>query len=339
MAELIVRVVELKGSYKQMGYEQGVELKSQPLFEHQMDQQRGLTVHSNSLKAKELVKSLCPNFFQELQGLAEGLDMDLEATIKQFSGYDLTFPSMGCTTMVKKGFYVRNYDFSPELYDGRFVITNPNDGYATVGFSQQIVGRLDGMNEKGLVVGLHFVNDQYRGPGFIATTIVRMVLEQCADTEEAIAFITNLPHGYCYNFSITDQSGKSAIIEASPDKQMIHYTDMLMCTNHFESEPLRAKNRAEVLSSIKRKEYLYSMQDHEQTPFAAYQLFNDENSPLFFQYYKEYFGTLHTVVYSPKELKVLVGVGGDFPPLEFSLREYLQGKSSLPDKLIGKIKM
>lgn len=339
MANLVVRVLELKGRYKQMGFEQGMELKSLPMFEQQMAQQRGLTVHSNSLKAKELVESLCPNLFHELQGLAEGLDLDLDATIKQFSGYDLTFPAMGCTSMVKEGFYVRNYDFSPALYDGRFVITNPADGYATVGFSQQVVGRLDGMNERGLVVGLHFVNDQYRAPGFIATTIVRMVLEQCADTEEAIAFIKSVPHGYCYNFSITDQGGNNAIIEASPHNQVIHYPDTLMCTNHFEAEVLREKNRAEVQGSVFRREYLYSLEVHDLTPLSAYHLFNDEKSPLFYQYYKEYFGTLHTVVYSPKELKVLVGVGGDFPPLEFSLREYLQGKSSLPEKLIGEIKM
>ncbi|WP_404469657.1 C45 family autoproteolytic acyltransferase/hydolase [Sutcliffiella horikoshii] len=162
MAELLVRLVELKGSYNQFGYEQGLEWKSLPTLKQKMVKLREVAANSNSLKVKELMKSLCPNLFQELQGLAEGLEMDLENAIKLFSGYDLMVPAMGCTSMVKEGFYVRNYDFSPDLYDARFVITNPDNGFATVGFSQQVIGRLDGMNEKGLVVGLHFVNDQHR---------------------------------------------------------------------------------------------------------------------------------------------------------------------------------
>lgn len=339
MTDLVVRVVELKGSYKQIGYEQGIEWKALPTFKQQMEKLREVAANSNSLKAKELMKSLCPNLFQELQGLAEGLEMDLDTAIKLFSGYDLMFPAMGCTSMVREGFYVRNYDFSPDLYDGRFIITNPDNSFATVGFSQQVIGRLDGMNEKGLVVGLHFVNDQHRAPGFIATSIVRMALEQCADTEEAVAFIKSIPHGYCYNYSVTDQGGNNVIIEASPQNQVIHYPDTLMCTNHFEAEVLREKNRAEVQGSVKRREYLHSLEVHDLTPLSAYHLFNDETSPLFFQYYKEYFGTLHTVVYSPESLSVIVGVGGDFPPVEFSLKEYLQGRSRLPEKMIGKINM
>ncbi|MFJ3389985.1 MULTISPECIES: carcinine hydrolase/isopenicillin-N N-acyltransferase family protein [unclassified Lysinibacillus] len=60
---------------------------------------------------------------------------------------------------------MRDYDFRPTLYDGRLVFSHPINGYASVGFSQQIIGRLDGMNECGLVVGLHFVNNEYRGGG------------------------------------------------------------------------------------------------------------------------------------------------------------------------------
>ena len=60
------------------------------------------------------------------------------------------------------------------------------------------------MNEKGLVVGLHFVNSEHRGEGFIATTVVRMLLEQCANVGEATKLITTIPHGYCFNYSMTD---------------------------------------------------------------------------------------------------------------------------------------
>ena len=67
-------------------------------------------------KAKELLKTFSPNLLEELEGLAKGLEMELDTIIKFYSGYDVTFPSMGCTTLINEGYYVRNYDFSGEYY-------------------------------------------------------------------------------------------------------------------------------------------------------------------------------------------------------------------------------
>lgn len=332
--ELLVRVVELRGNYFQIGLEQGHELMSLPILD-QLEQLMALTVDSNSQKAHEVLKEVSPNLLEELKGLAEGLNISLDTALKLFSGYDVFFPEMGCTTLVNDGFYVRNYDFSPEMYDARLVFTKPTDGYASVGFSQQVIGRLDGMNEKGLVVGMHFVNNKHKEEGFIATSIIRMLLEQCANIEEAVNFITNIPHGYCYNYSITDSSGKSMIVEASPQQQVVHFTNPLVCTNHFESEVLREKNRAEIQSSLKRKEFVRFLLSEGLSPMSAYHKFNNGNSPLFFKHYKEYFGTLHTVVYSPKDLGMIIGVGENCKPIMFSLKEYLEGTLTLPESIKG----
>jgi predicted choloylglycine hydrolase len=332
--ELVVRIVELKGNYYQFGLEQGKELKSLQLVE-QLDLLRKLTTNSNVEKAKEILANVAPNLFQELKGLAEGLDLPIDTTIKLFSGYDVVFPKMGCTTLVNDGYYVRNYDFSPEMYDARLVWTKPINGYVSVGFSQQVIGRLDGMNEKGLVVGLHFVNNEHSNEGFIATTIVRMLLEQCANIEEALTFITTIPHGYCYNYSITDPSGKSVIVEASPQQQMINFTNPLICTNHFESEVLKEKNRIGLQGSVKRKEAVSSLLANNLSAMSAYLHFNNGSSPLFFKHYKEYFGTLHTVVYSPKDLSMIIGVGENCKPMMFSLKEYMKGTLNLPENVKG----
>jgi len=332
--ELVVRVVELSGSYYQFGLEQSKELMSSSLLE-QMGHSQEMNTHSNTQKAKELINEFSPNLFQELEGLAVGLDIQLETIIKLYGGYDVEFPEMGCTAFVNDGYYVRNYDFSPELYDARLVFSNPTNGYASIGFSHQLIGRLDGMNEKGLVVGLHFVNNEHRDEGFIATTIVRILLEQCRNIEEAVNLITNIPHGYCYNYSITDQSGKSVIVEASPQRQVINFTNPLICTNHFESEVLREKNRIEVEGSLKRQEFVCSLLAENLSPMSVYRHFNNESSQLFFKHYKEYFGTLHTVVYSPNDLNIIVGVGVNSNPLMFSLKEYMDGNIILPENIIG----
>ncbi|QCR32496.1 C45 family peptidase [Lysinibacillus sp. SGAir0095] len=336
MEDLKVRIVELKGSSYEMGLEQSKEIKTTELRE-QLNILEGLTVNSNSKKAEELLKSISPNLLEELGGLAEGLGMEIATIIRLYSGYDVTFPSMGCTALINNDYYVRNYDFSPELYDARIVLTNPVDGYASVGFSQQLIGRLDGMNEKGLVVGLHFVNNQHKAEGFIATTIVRMLLEQCGCIEEAVDLLSTIPHGFCYNYSITDPSGNGVVVEATPEKQCVNFKNPLICTNHFESEILQEKNKQEFQGSINRKEFISSLLTEELSPLSAYRRFNDGNSPLFFKYYKEYFGTLHTVVYLPKELSLIIGIGENSEPMTLSLRNYLDGTINLPKVKKGKI--
>jgi predicted choloylglycine hydrolase len=334
--ELVIKVIELKGSYYQIGFEQGLQLKSKIFADV-----NGLDRFSNRkfqfMKAKKLLEKFSPNLLKELRGLAKGLNMSLSAVLERYSGYDVSFPEMGCTTLVQDSYYVRNYDFSPALYDARLVFTHPVDGYASVGFSQQIIGRLDGMNEKGLVIGLHFVNRMHSQEGFIATTIVRMILDQCANTKEAIELITRVPHGFCYNYSITDVNGNSAVVEASPQQQIIKYTHPLICTNHFESEELKQKNRAEIQGSIKRKQYLQALLEEKLDPLSAFHHFNREKSPLFFDDYKNYFGTLHTVLYSPVDLNVVIGVGKNSDPFIFSFREWLQGSLRLPKAISGTI--
>jgi predicted choloylglycine hydrolase len=332
--ELVVKIVELAGSYYAFGLEQGRELKSFPYID-QLDELGKLTAHSDVQKAKEVMESVSPKLFQELLGLAEGLDLPVDKAFQLFSGYDVKFPTMGCTTLVQDGYYVRNYDFSPDMYDARLVWTKPTNGYASVGFSQQVIGRLDGMNEKGLVVGLHFVNNEHHAQGFIATTIVRMLLEHCANIEEVLTFITTIPHGYCYNYSMTDRSGKSVIVEAAPHQQVFLPTNPLICTNHFESKGLTEKNRSAIQGSLKRKEHLHQLLANIVSPLSAYQQFNHGSSPLFYKYYQEFFGTLHTVVYSPKDLSIIVGVGENCQPLMFSLKEYMEGTFTLPNTVKG----
>lgn len=332
--ELTIRLVELKGSSYQIGLDQSKEFRSVK-FSEKMAMLHAMTSGTDAQKAKELLENISPNIHQELNGFARGLEMDADTIVQLFSGYDIAFPDMGCTAFAQNGYYVRNYDFSPDMYDARFVFTKPTDGYCTVGFSQQIFGRLDGMNEKGLVVGLHFVNSKHRGKGFMATTIVRMLLEQCGSIEEALELLTTIPHGYCFNYSLTDPSGKSVIVEASPEHQVVYVTDPLICTNHFESERLLEKNRPEILGSVKRKEYVRSLLDKGMSPLSAYHRFNDSDSPLFFKHYKEYFGTLHTVVYSPKDLNIIVGVGENCKPMTFSLKEFIEGTLIIPEYMKG----
>ncbi|WP_040982814.1 acyl-CoA--6-aminopenicillanic acid acyltransferase [Oceanobacillus jeddahense] len=331
--KLQAEIVELTGNAYEMGMKQGVALKLNINWKHLIE----IQVNKDMTEAKKQLERVSPILREEIEGLAVGMEVDINTAMQLFGGYDIQMPSMGCTTFAGNSFYVRNYDFNDKLYDARLVLSKPDQGYASIGFSQHITGRLDGMNEKGLVIGLHLVNEAAAQKGFLATMICRLVLEQCADTNEAVSFIKQIPHQYCFNFSIMDKEGNNAIVEAAPEQQIVHKNSKLICTNHFESEQLKKKNRVFINRSLDRKNYLATLEKEDLTLISAYHIFNNEDSPLFFKDYEEYFGTLHTVMYCPKDLHVVVGVGGNCEPYELSFSEWLSGKEELPHLLEGEI--
>lgn len=328
-----VAVLELEGSADELGFLQGGHLKIGPGFERM----KVLQQHINTREATQLLAEFSPAFLQELGGLARGAGIGMKTAIQLFSCYNVVTPPMGCSTYANNTYYVRNYDFSDTLYDARFVFQKPASGYASVGFSHQILGRLDGMNERGLVIGLHFVNEQFKGNGFLATTICRLVLDQCATTEEAIALIEELPHRYCYNFSILDGSGNTVMIEAAPDKHTVHRSTPITCTNHFEVQEHKNRKGEMLVGSLNRKYNMKNLNVKKENPLNYYKSFNDENSPLFSNRYEDFFGTLHTVVYCPEDLSVIVGVGGNCEPYTFSFQEWMLGIEVLPEAMEGVI--
>lgn len=330
---LEISVLELEGNARKIGLQQGKRLKWNSVYDKMLSSQK----HVNAEEAVYQLKEFSPAFLRELTGLSEGFVMKEEIVVKLFSGYNVDMPAMGCSAFANENYYVRNYDFSDQLYDARLIFQKPSSGYASVGFSQQILGRLDGMNERGLVIGLHFVNEEFIGDGFLATTICRLILDQCATTEEAIALIKKLPQRYCYNYSILDINGETAIVEATPNKQLVYRSDSLACTNHFEFQIGKNKKGIMFDSSKKRKEEIAKLNSAREDTLNSYKQFNSKSSPLFFNRYEEFFGTLHTVVYHPKELSLIVGVGRDCEPYHFSFKNWLRGKEELPSMLFGNI--
>ena len=91
-----------------------------------------------------------------------------------------------------------------------------NGSHASIGSSEILTGRLDGMNERGLVIGLHMVRMSPRLPGLSCVLIVGIVLDQCASTAEAVADAPPMPHAMQYNYSLLDADGVAAVVEAVP---------------------------------------------------------------------------------------------------------------------------
>ncbi len=131
-------------------------------------------------------KAYAPALWEEIGGIAEGLDIPMERAVTYFGNGGLRMPTGGCSAVMSGGVYGRNTDFRPRQYEARFALVQARGSYASIGGSHQLTGRLDGMNERGLSLGLHLVKARPQSPGLSSAVLVRRLLDSCATTAEAV---------------------------------------------------------------------------------------------------------------------------------------------------------
>jgi predicted choloylglycine hydrolase len=255
-----------------------------------------------------------PALWEEIRGLADGLAIPMEQAVFCFGNSGLRPPG-ACSAIMTNGVYGRNYDFKPRYYGARFALLHARGSYASVGSSELLTGRLDGMNEHGLVIGLHLVRLRPRCAGLSCVLIVRIILDQCATTAEAVAMLRRLPHVMQYNYSLLDANGAAAVVEAVPGSVAVRTGGWLACTNHFQSPLLRPLNRRAVHSQ-QRLPPLEVWARQRLSAEATFMALNRSASPAFHHGYLRGAGTLHTVVAEPSKKRLLIGVGGDAAALE-----------------------
>jgi predicted choloylglycine hydrolase len=184
-----------------------------------------------------------PALWDEIGGLADGLGISMERAVYCFGNDGLRPPLGACSAIMTAGVYGRNYDFRPRHYGARFVLLQASGSHASIGASHMLTGRLDGLNARGLAIGLHRVRKSPRYLGLSSVLIVRIVLDQCATTAEAVAMLRRIPHAMPYNYSLLDADGNAAVVEAVAGSVAVRTGDWLACTNHFQSPLLRPLNR------------------------------------------------------------------------------------------------
>lgn len=334
MSNFNVDILQMRDSSFNIGFKMGKYIKNNPL----LNIFESITKPDIDYKNMESIFSaFAPHLLDELEGLSQGLKIPLTKAASLFSGYDMPkTEALGCSAIMNKDYYVRNYDFSPDLYDGIFSLIQPDTSFATVGYNLQILGRHEGVNQKGLVAGLHFVSNHGYTKGISAWTAVRMVLDSCSTTKEAINMLKETPHAACYNFSLGDKNGDNAVVEASPDKFVVRRgPSVLSCVNHFQDGNLEHKNRTSTAHSVKRLEHLIDIADKKETHSAMFNHFKDINSPLFFTDYDDLFGTLHTFSYSYQDSRVLTAIARSEQILDINFQDWVNGENIDEDVLEG----
>lgn len=329
-------VIQFRGSHYDFGYMQGVKLRNSHILPNRRRQFNVSNRHLiiNEKEARDMLLSCAPRIWEEINGLADSLDWTTHDAIREFGGYYLEYTRSGCSILTGTDFMVRNYDSSPQGYEGRFALYQPTDGgYATIGPTMQITGRTDGLNEKGLSMGYNFINRRNSEDGFICNMIGRLILENCADVAEAIELLEELAHRRSFSYVLMDPSGRSVVVEASPRSVVVR--EGSVSTNHFEL--LTEENRYQSDDSKRREQVLLNHKNHFDDAYNAFRLLNNLNSGIFSMKYSTASGTLHTASYFPQSLKVGFALGPDRLPLTIDFKKWVTGERLYVKRINGKI--
>lgn len=336
MRQVYSDVIQFRGNHYDFGYMQGRLLKDSLILKNRKKQRRRRKqrYYVQVQELKNAMLSFSPGIWEELLGLRDGLNWSFEKTINFFGGYLSEYRKSGCTVFTGSDYMIRNYDFHPNTYEGRFILFQPtNKSYATIGPTQNITGRMDGLNEKGLTIAYNFINRKKPGTGFIPTMIARIVLESCANVDEAIALLKEIPHFHSFSYIIFDQSETTYIVEATPRGVEIRTSHI--CTNHFEL--LTHENRYHLDDSYRRMNAILSQQDRVEHAYDAFQMLNGSEKGVFSSNYQNSNGTIHTSAYFPNERKMWFALGGDREPFIIDFKKWLLGDNMNIKRMLGSI--
>lgn len=238
----------LEGDSYEVGRIQGEEIKSFPWAE------RWVSSHPmEPIRFKQSITVLeeyCPGLQEELQAVADSLNVEC----RSLKFFDENFlESGGCSLAAilpskstdRKTYLLRNYDLTPEISDMRLCSTRVRRKYSHSGFSVSFFGRSEGINERGLAVafascgipvGAHPGMKRPVVRGLQFGIIVRALLENCKDVEEAILYLRDMPIGANMNLLMADRQGHAALFETYDGRRAMKRADRetgyITATNH-----------------------------------------------------------------------------------------------------------
>ena len=258
-----IHKMEVAGTYSGIGYALGQWYRSRGFLP------RPLTIDEQRL-ARELLgfyEGVHPLILSQLRGMyaAYGLRLDdlKEAIpVTESEGTRILLPGMvesaSCSVVFARPEMAadgharlgRNYDWPGAAPDTYLLFTKPDVGYATVIMTAHTPGlsATDGLNNQGLAMGSASVRDVGYllppGPALVSGFAYRLILETCANVEEATALLRSVPITFIKSSAsdpiahvlLADRSGASAVVEFLAEGIVVSQTDapyQVMTNNHW----------------------------------------------------------------------------------------------------------
>lgn len=283
----------------------------------------------NSIKA--LLDRYCAGVNEEVQGFAD----TLQVSDGQAMYYAATYLERGCSAMAAlpsktetgHTLMARNYDFTDEIEELCFVYSAIGSGYRHIGSLLNIFGRCDGMNEHGLAVCItsngipvgNFEGGRKPGvDGFMFWAVVRGILEQCRNVDEAIAWAMEVPIGFNINLMLADGSGEIGLLQCMDGHKAYvaasdgDATDHLAVTNHVVLPDIKPYETELLDNSIVRRtliEEMFAARERVSTQNLKQVLSKPYPEGLCCHYYPIFFGTLRSMIFDATERCVDIAFG------------------------------
>ncbi len=237
----------LAGTPRQIGAEYGVLLRAErvrlpKLYEPKL---------AFAQKCEPRVRELAPALLDELDGIAAGGGYDRDRLLMMALGLGAksacsVVAISGEHTADGKPLFGRNLDwYRGYLHTAAFCHVAAEGALPSLGFNDVVIGRMGGINAAGLAVAITAVEGGPDKPGVMFNLAVRMVLDRCTSTAEAVEFLTGMRHARSINFLIADSSGDLAIVEA-----YLRYVEVIrpahgfaVITNQFQSAAMAKHER------------------------------------------------------------------------------------------------
>ena len=257
----------LKGNHYEMGYHYGEILhkSGQNFTEFIKLSQEQERFGKESMR---LCEKYASGIMEEIKGLADGSRTpynQMAFWLMSMYGFgDIHGCTCFCFHEGENLFLCRNSDMFPELKKtSESVLYIPEGGNIFLGNSTSFVQIEDGLNEHGLAVGLNFLMTKTYRPGLNTGFVIRLILENCKTTKEAIELIKSVPLCSTQNFILADKSGSLAVVEASPERTAVRESDtFLVSANHFIAEKMLCQHN-------NPEENWYASKDRYETAFSA----------------------------------------------------------------------
>ena len=319
MEEARINLFELTGSSYEIGYQLGKKMLGNPQLIQMQKSDAELFSDAQVVQMNEMFDRYCPGLSDELRGFAEAVG----AREKQLCYYAGTCLTPGCSivaalpSLTKDGHVLvaRNYEFSHKMDDFSFGKTKVTGRYAHLGSGSMLFGRSEGINECGLMVGqtscgLPVGNfAPMRKPAVIGLqfwAVIRSLLENCKDVDEALKSVLDMPIAYNINLVLADKTGKAVLFEtfdgAKEWKQIDATTaeQYLHSTNHAHLPKTKQLCTMVMEHSACRYDYInkYMVGAEKLTAGNLKTLLLSEYpSGLCCHWYDEFFGTVRSMVF------------------------------------------
>lgn len=305
---------ELEGT----NYEIGRQLAHLERTEQRCFKAPDFFVQEDFEEAFQLYEEHCPGIMEELRGYSDESGIGVQDIAFSW----MTYLVPRCCGLILTGGrtcdghtkIARSYEFSLEEEDLKVCRTAAAGRYAHTAGSIAGFGRTEGINEKGLAVSMSSCGfpvsnmpmmKEPRIKGLQFWLVIRSLLENCADVEEALNKVQEMPIAYNINLYLADASGNAALFETMDGEQAFRQIrpgdgdSCLYGTNHIVIDSLRHLEPAAMKNSIVRydklKEFTESGMKFEEQAVKD-MLLQKYPGGMRANYYKEGFGTIKSVI-------------------------------------------